>query len=261
MNAKTLVSLLLPVLLVVPSLAETLPDDCLSPVAEPRPTAQNESPVEVVVLLHGLSRTPRSMNRMCRHLRKEGYEVINPGYPSRRKSIPELADGWLRPALAEIPVDRPVHIVAHSLGGILVRYLMQNNPPRPIDRVVMLAPPNQGSELADKLGDLCLYQAVLGPAGSDLGTDSNAMPQRLGGFDFECGVLAGKYSWNPFCSLLIPGRDDGKVSIARTQHPDMQDFKVMPTSHTWIMWRRSCIEETKHFLAHGRFRSSDAGNR
>ncbi|HXR48160.1 MAG TPA: hypothetical protein VN784_12045, partial [Candidatus Limnocylindrales bacterium] len=123
-----------------------------------------------------------------------------------------------------------------------------------LGRVVMLAPPNQGSEVADKLGWLFLYRWINGPAGVELGTDTKSAPNKLGPANFPVGVIAGDRSINWINSLLIPGRDDGKVSIERTKLAGMSDHLVIHATHPFIMKNREAIRQTIHFLQFGVFK-------
>ncbi len=220
-------------------------------------------PADTVILLHGLARTPLSMKRLEWSLRADGYRVLNVAYPSTRLSIATLAEQTLAPVfpallpLAHNPSPAPkVHLVTHSMGGILVRqFLHDHGVPANLGRIVMLAPPNQGSELTDKLRHLWLYRRVNGPAGLELGTATSSTPQQLGPPrpGVEVGIIAGHRSLNPFFSALIPGPDDGKVSVARTHLAGETAHLSLPTSHTWMMWRRSVIAEVRSFLLNGRF--------
>ena len=210
---------------------------------------------EEVILLHGLCRTSRSMAKMEHALTNAGYRVKNVDYPSRTASIQQLADDAIGRAVADCQRDGAVKIdfVTHSLGGILVRsYLARHSVPS-LGRVVMLAPPNQGSEVVEKLGWLFLFKWINGPAGNELGTGTNSTPNRLGPAAFPVGVIAGDRSINWINSLLIPGADDGKVSVERTRLAGMSDHIVIHATHPFIMRNREAIQQTVQFLKTGRF--------
>ena len=209
-----------------------------------------------VVLLHGLGRGPRSMIPLEWSLRRSGYEVVNLRYPSQRASIRELAEHALGPVFSEAPEDGKIHVVTHSLGGILVReYLREHGVPERMGRVVMLAPPNAGSEVVDTLAGWRSYGWINGPAGRDLGTGAAHAPARLGPIppSVDVGVIAGDFSWNPLFSSLIPGPDDGKVAVARTHVAGERDHLTLPYSHTWLMNRAKTRRQVLTFLREGRF--------
>jgi hypothetical protein len=213
--------------------------------------AQNEQ----VILLHGLCRTSRSMVKMERALTEAGYKVRNVDYPSRSAPIEKLADDAIGKAVVDCKNDGATKIdfVTHSLGGILVRsYLARHAIPN-LGRVVMLAPPNQGSEVVDKLGWLFLFKWLNGPAGNELGTDKNSTPNKLGPANFPVGIIAGDRSINWINSLLIPGSDDGKVSVERTKLADMTGHIVIHATHPFIMKNREAIRQTIQFLRTGNF--------
>ena len=214
---------------------------------------------EAVVVLHGLGRTPRNMQRLADRLSAAGYAVHNLGYPSTRGR----SDDWiarLAERIARRCGDAPrVHFVTHSLGGIVTRALLARDEVRPerLGRVVMLAPPNQGSEWVDRIGDWSGFRLVFGDVASELGTAPGSWPNRLPPADFPVGVIAGDAIVNPIGAWLVPGDSDGTVSVARTRLDGMHDFIVVPHSHTFIMDAPRVAEETLHFLAEGRF-SEDA---
>jgi hypothetical protein len=120
-------------------------------------------------------------------------------------------------------------------------------------RVVMLSPPNQGTEIVDRLGELWLFKFMEGPAAGQLGTGSGSLPRRLGPAPFEVGVITGTRSINLLLSILIPGIDDGKVAVDRARLDGMADFLTVPVSHPFIMRSARVIEQTLHFLRHGSF--------
>jgi triacylglycerol lipase len=210
---------------------------------------------DYVILLHGLGRTPISMKRLEWYLKKENYRVINVPYPSTRVSIEDAAEHWLDPILKTQTTDPSVkiHFVAHSLGGIVLRQYLSNHKIDNLGRVVMLAPPNQGSELAQRLKNNCLYRMATGPAGQQLGMDDASLPKKLGPVHFDLGVIAGDRSLNPIFSSWIPGPDDGKVSIHSTEIDGMEDFLLVHKTHTWMMWSSQVTAAVSDFLRTGRF--------
>lgn len=219
--------------------------------------APNLQAHEGVVLLHGMCRTAGSMQKMEAELRRSGFTVLNVDYPSRTASVAELADAVIGAALAN-PVLRDcvkVHFVTHSLGGILVRSYFKRQSLNRLGRVVMLGPPNLGSEVVDKLGSWWLFRKLNGPAGSELGTSSDSTPNKLGPVNFELGVIAGDRSINWINSSMIKGCDDGKVSVERTKVAGMKAHVVVHATHPFLMKDKAAIDYTIRFLKTGTFRA------
>ena len=220
------------------------------------PTELSASPEDsCVILLHGLNRTSDSLKKIQTSLEDEGYVVWNQTYPSREKTVDELAEIAIRPALdfCQQKGIKTIHFVTHSLGGILVRYYLQDHPIDHLGRVVMLSPPNKGTEIVDHLKTLKLFQFINGPAGQQLGTDENSIPNRMKPVPGEIGVIIGNSSSDPWFSWLIPGEDDGKVSVERARLDEMADFLVVKHGHTFIMQKEVVIAQVKVFLQQGRF--------
>lgn len=209
----------------------------------------------MVILLHGLGRTNRSMAKLQHALTEAGHKVQNVGYPSRTAHVQKLADEAIGKAVADGQRNGATKIdfVTHSLGGILVRsYLARHFIPT-LGRVVMLAPPNRGSEVVDKLGWLFLFKWVAGPAGNELGTTTNSTPNRLGPVNYPVGVIAGDRSIYWIGNCLIPGRNDGLVAVERTKLAGMKDHIVIHATHPFIMRNREAIRQTIQFLRMGVF--------
>ena len=198
------------------------------------------------------------MEKMKKGLEAGGYRVLNIGYASRKHPIETLAKQVRQRILGEMgdvgaDGDEPLFFVTHSLGGILVRWLQQHDPLENVQRMVMLSPPNHGSEVVDALGGWKLFKWLNGPAGSQLGSDPDGFIGRLGPPNFEVGVITGDRSINLVLSTFLPGKDDGKVTVESARLEGMRDFLIVPTSHPYIMKNSRVISATRRFLDQGRF--------
>jgi len=231
---------------------------CASLPAVPAAADKNQGGTEWVILLHGLGRSSRSLARLEADLAGQGYSVLNLDYPSLKYPIEYLAEEVIHPEVARLSASSPakIHFVTHSMGGIVVRYYLKHHRVPGLGRIVMLSPPNQGSELADLLKRSALFERFMAPAGRELGTDRDSLPQRLGGADFDLGVIAGSRSYNPINSLILDGPDDGTVTVESTRMPGLADFIVLPCSHNSIIRNNTAIGQVIHFLKHGAFQRS-----
>jgi triacylglycerol lipase len=196
------------------------------------------------------------MKRLEKRLLENAYEVTNINYPSRSKTIEEIAGGMLPKAIESCSEKgaKKIHFVTHSMGGIVVRYYLKNNKMQDLGRVVMISPPNGGSTVVDELRDNIFFKWLNGPAGRQLGTDNDSIPRKLGSVDFELGIITGDRSVNPLLSFVIPGDNDGKVSVASAKVEGMKDFIVIHATHPFIMKNDQAIEKTLTFLKYGSFK-------
>lgn len=224
------------------------------------PPAHGAEDKACVVLLHGLGRTSLAMLPIERAVKDAGFSTVNYGYPSLAAPIQELAETHLPRALTRCreQTDALVHFVGHSLGGILVRQYLQTAELPDGTRLVMLGPPNQGSELADRLEETGQWFGFVGPAGPQLGTGEASLLPSLAPIRAEVGVIAGSKTDLPLVADILPGPDDGRVSVYSTRLPEMQDFLVVDESHLLMLFDRFVIEQVIHFLSTGRFEQSSS---
>ncbi|ACB95893.1 esterase/lipase family protein [Beijerinckia indica] len=209
-----------------------------------------------VLLLHGIARGAGSMRRLERAINLAGYETLNLDYPSCKMGLAELVEqihaqrDWITAG------DGRTHIVAYSMGCLLARaYITRYRPPK-LGNVVMLAPPNSGSEIADLLAENIIYRFMFGPAGAELTTHPPPDIVRLfGPIDYPLGIIAGCRCLDPFGWWLISGPNDGRVSIERTKVLGMTDHVTIKAAHFTMPWSRIAIEQTLYFLKHKCFKS------
>jgi len=213
---------------------------------------------DYVVVLHGIARTWRSMRSLAKFLRAQGYPVLNVGYPSTRIPLESLVE-HINQQVAAFNQDpqRKIHFVGYSLGGLLARGVIHRHRPPNLGRVVQLAPPNQGSEVADFWENNFLYKWIFGPAGQELGAEEKSFARILGPVDFELGVIAGNRTWDPISSAMIQGPDDGKVSVESTKVPGLTDHIIIPATHTFIIYDQEAWHQTLHFFESGKFNRSN----
>lgn len=208
---------------------------------------------EQVVLLHGIARSSSHMEEMEAFLKQKGYRVYNLDYPSTTHTLDKLTAIVAKKLREEINPQKPVHFVGYSMGGIVTRAVLNKFRPDNLGRVVQLASPNKGSEVADFLKENWLYEKVYGPAGQQLTTEGAGIDDLLGKVDYELGVIAGTFSIDPVSSSIIPGEDDGKVSVESTKVAGMHDHVLVKASHTFFPQNEEVMKQTLFFLRTGSF--------
>lgn len=223
-------------------------------------THETGDSLPAVLLLHGLGLNAWAMKRVEWTLRRKGYRVINASYDSRWMPLERLASDWLPAMLSRHRAERApeLHVVAHSMGGIITRLFLSLPERRPANlrRVVMLGPPNAGSELVDLLQSRWVFRVFTGVNGCRLCTDAEtSLPRRLGPWTApaELGIIAGDVSFNPLAQRIFHAASDGKVSVSSTQLQGMKQHLVVHHSHTWLQLRRSVIQRVVCFLETGHF--------
>lgn len=218
----------------------------------------NSNKTKCLISLHGLARKSSSMNKIVREFKNKNYKVWNETYPSTEKKIEDLST-YVKKGLDFCNTNNTneVYFVTHSMGGILVRHYFQNfndkNILSKIKAVVMLAPPNHGSEIVDAFKTKSWFKWFNGPAGQQLGTDQNSLPNQLKRIPLNIGVIIGNSTSDPWFSYLFSGPNDGKVSVESAKLKEMKDFLVVPHGHTFIMDSDIVIKNIFNFFEYGSF--------
>lgn len=209
---------------------------------------------DYVVILHGIARSHKHMKKLAWFLSKNGFDVINLNYPSTSYNIEELTD-IINPAISSrITQDKKIHFVGYSMGGLMVRALIHKYKYKNLGKVVQLATPNQGSEIADLVKNLWLYKKIYGPAGQQLITDQTAIKHLFGEVNYELGIIAGNSIIDIICWTIIPGKNDGKVAVARTKLKGMKDHIIVNSAHTFFPSNKKVLKQTLHFIQNGQFK-------
>ncbi len=206
-----------------------------------------------VILIHGIVRSSKSFNKMAEELKKDGYTVIGFDYPSTRVEITKSAE-YLNQMVESLEGIEDISFVVHSMGGLVVRcYLQDFTPDERIKRMVMLGVPNQGANLADMMRSNLLYKMIFGPAGKQLGIN-HGFVKGLPTPKFEFGVIAGARGKESGYNPLVPGDDDGTVSVDSARLPGARDYATVKCLHSFLMSHADTISYTREFLKTGQFR-------
>ncbi len=208
---------------------------------------------ETVLLLHGLGRTCLALGKITKALEASGYRVVEVNYPSTRITIAEAAQG-LRSVITSQQTSKPIHLVGHSLGGVICRAAACVEPVDPrVKRLVMLGSPNYGAELADKLQHVPFFDKIVGPVGDQLLTSPDSFVSQLGAPPVEFGVIAGAKGDGKGYSSTIPGDDDGTVSLKSAVLEGAADVFILQEMHAMLLYDVRSLEATSRFLKSGRF--------
>ncbi len=212
----------------------------------------------LVVMVHGLGRTRASFDRMAEDLGADGFATLAISYPSTRGSAADHG-ARLTALLNRLRgIDR-VSFVTHSYGGLVLRHALGTAAPWrsriTAGRAVLLAPPSQGSAIADRLRDAAAFRLFAGPGGQAVTPEqAQALPAPTIPFGIIAGGRGDGEGYNPW----LPGDDDGVVAVAETRLAGADDFLVLDVLHTFIMRDMDAIDAVKRFLKDGRFRPPPA---
>ena len=209
-----------------------------------------------VILIHGIIRSAKSLSGLEKALEEAGYHVFGFNYPSTRIEIAAAAE-YLHRAIESLEGIEEINLVVHSLGGLVVRAYLEEHGDKRIRRMVMAGVPNLGAHMANRFQKNVLYRAILGPAGQQLVKDPDGYIAKLPTPDFEFAILAGGRSNDSGYNPLIPGDDDGTVTVASTRLPGAADFAIVNSLHSFLINNEQAIDYTVRFLQTGKLRETD----
>lgn len=216
--------------------------------------------MELVVIIHGLMRTKWSMKKLEKFFKHKGYDTLNINYFSLTNPISKIALEVLPKSLNKKLKKKQyskIHFVTHSLGGIITRYYFTHykNIPETMKtgKIVMIAPPNKGAELAEKWRDRLWFKYTQGPAGQHIGTGAHSVIHQLNPLTIDVGIIAGNKPVNHLTALLLPSENDGTVTVESTKLSEMKDHITLPYNHTFICNKKVVWEQAHHFLENGSF--------
>ncbi len=212
------------------------------------------SATQLIFLIHGINSSPKDFKKMETAFKSYDYKVINFGYHSKVYTVNQIADNFLKRKIASVSQNDTINFITHSLGAIVLRAYLRDNKPKNIGKIVMIAPPNQGSEVANFFKDFFLYKIFYHKSGASLsynGIKKLALPNCD---NYFCGIIAGTHTQLPFFSIFIKGEDDGKISVERTKLKGMKDFITLPYPHDTILKKQETIIQCKEFIKNGKFK-------
>jgi pimeloyl-ACP methyl ester carboxylesterase len=209
-----------------------------------------------VIVLHGLGRDRSVLEPVCRYLRENSkLSVYNFGYPSTQAGVAQHAQSLAR-VIDRLEGVTELNFVAHSLGNLVVRHYFADRKGRaspPLGRVVMLGPPNHGSEVAATLAQSDWFVSATGRAGLELGRQWAELEPHLAVPPCSFGIIAGGRGNSQGYNPLLPSDDDGLVTVASAQLAGAADFVRLPVYHGLLPSDRKVLEYTLCFLEHGYF--------
>ena len=207
----------------------------------------------LVLLVHGILRSTGTFSALEIALIEAGFDAVAISYPSTRSTIEEHADGLAR-LLDRQEGSETVSFVTHSMGGLVVRHLLRQDEAWQrriaVRRIVLIAPPNQGSAVARLLKDIPAYRWIYGAAGQQL---TPAEVSKIPLIEHPFAIVAGGTGDGEGFNPLLPGDDDGTVALAETRLEGALDFLVVPEIHAIISNHPDTIRATINFLKHGGF--------
>lgn len=229
-------------------------ETCRAAIRQESKSEEAGPPQEAVLLLHGILRTSRCFLPMSRKLTQSGFAAFPIDYASTQLTIEQAADD-LQLLLAGMSEYTCVHLVGHSMGGLVIRawFRKYGETASSLGRVVMLGTPNHGAELAEWLGPTFPYRWLFGPAGQQLRHSEFVDDQRFATPTVPFGLIAGGRGSSRGYNPLLPGDNDGTVTVDSVRLDGAADFLLIKSPHMLMMRNKRAMAAVERFLRDGRF--------
>lgn len=208
---------------------------------------------DYVVLLHGILIGSWQMHPLSTFFAEQGYEVINIAYPSTDYNLEKLSSIVAADIKKRIIIDKPVHFIGYSMGGLVIRATLKKYKPKIMGRVVQIATPNKGSEIADRLKNNIFYKFLYGPAGQQLITDQSKIKSLFGPIDYDLGIIAGYGANNFIFKKTFDGENDGTVAVNKVFIAGCKDYIKIRGTHFFMPFDTEVKSQALHFIKHGKF--------
>jgi pimeloyl-ACP methyl ester carboxylesterase len=203
---------------------------------------------DTVVLLHGLWTNRAVMAFIARHLASRGFRPKSIGYLSAMRDLAHNAERVAHAIAAS--AARRVHVVAHSMGGVVALRALNDRPDPRVRRLVLLGSPIAGCEGGRQMARSRWGARFLG-ATRPLWL---AMPRLDVPAGVEAGAIAGTRRFGLGALMLrLPFPNDGVVAVDETRHPRLVDHLVLPVAHSQMLVSRQVARQVAAFLETGRF--------
>ncbi len=207
----------------------------------------------MVIFMHGALKSASSMDKLEAAFSSADYHTFNWDFNSRDFTVIQNAaklDSILR---HKDYLEHTLHFVTHSMGGIVIRYYLENYNPPNVGRFVMIAPPNQGSQIATELRGFPPFRWLYRKNVDYLVTGSDAFAPNAGIPDCEFGIIAGGTGGKYGFTWYLPGDDDSILSVEQTKLQGAADFILLHHIHATIMMEDDTIKQSLYFIQHGEF--------
>jgi pimeloyl-ACP methyl ester carboxylesterase len=204
----------------------------------------------VIVLLHGLWLQGREFALLRRRLQNScGFDVEVFRYASVTATMAQITGELHKFVAARAP--RELHLVGHSLGGLVAYRFLERFPGQPPGRVVFLGTPAVASRAANAVSRMAWARALLGRS---IAEELLSARQREWSMPRELGIIAGTLALG-LGQLFVrfEEENDGSVAVSETRLPGATDFIAVPVSHFGMLLSARVASETGRFLVNGHF--------